>query len=351
MCSCTVCGELYNTVALKKEFEMKKRKKENQETENKTKKRFNIFDTQREGKGVEKGEVKEPTLKNFFKYFGRSFTKLLNVNLMFTLLNIPIFSLMFAIAGFTNMTSPSSQSVLFGPVKGAVLSGNVNPVTMALYGAVGVQSGQSVRLTVATVVFYCIAALVIFTWGYANVGMFYVVRNLQKGEPVFMFADFKYVIKRNKRQGMVFGIIDLAVTALIIYDISFFMLNSSLASMYGVMFWLSIVIGIVYQIVRVYIYLMLITFDLSIYKMVKNAVIFAFVGIKRNFMGLLGMIAVVALNVILLFTFMPIGIVLPFVLSFAACAYIGTYAAYPMIKEIMIDPYEEEAEGAEPTEE
>lgn len=317
------------------------------EKETKKKKRFNLFDSQKEGKGVEKGEVKDPTLKNFFKYFGRSFSKLLNVNLMFTLINIPIFSLMFAIAGFTNMTSPAAQSALFGPVKAAVAGGNANPVTMALYGALGVQNGQSVRMTVATVVFYCIAALLIFTWGYANTGMFYVVRNMQKGEPVFVFSDFKYVIKRNKLQGLVFGVIDLGVTALIIYDISFFMLNSSLASMYSVMFWLSIVIGIVYQIVRVYIYLMLITFDLSIYKMVKNAVIFAFVGLKRNVMGLIGIIAVIALNVFLLFSFMPLGIILPFVMTFSVCAYIGTYAAYPMIKEVMIDPYCDENEQTE----
>ena len=46
------------------------------------KKKFNLFDmfnSQRVGRGVEKGEVKEPTFKNFFKYFGRSFSKLLNI--------------------------------------------------------------------------------------------------------------------------------------------------------------------------------------------------------------------------------------------------------------------------------
>ena len=40
---------------------------------------------------------------------------------------------------------------------------------------------------------------------------------------------------------------------------------------------------------------------------------------------------------------------LPFVLTFATCAYIGVYAAYPKIKEIMIDPYYNE--NGEETEE
>lgn len=311
------------------------------------KKKFNLFDTQREGKGVEKGEVKDASFKNFFKYFGRSFSRLLNVNLMFTLMCLPIFSLIFAIAGFTNLTAPAASSSLYGPVKSAVLGGNVNPITMALYGALGTQTTQSVRLTVPTLVFFAIAALIIFTWGYANTGMFYVIRNIQKGEPVFLFSDFKHTIKANKLQALLFGILDLGITALTVYDIQFFMLNSSLSGMYGAMFWMMVFIGVVYQIVRVYIYLMLVTFDLSIYKLVKNGIIFAFVGIKRNIPALIGILAVIALNVFMLFGFMPIGIVMPFVISFATCAYIGTYAAYPMIKQIMIDPYYDENDGEE----
>ena len=306
------------------------------------KKKFNIFDTQREGKGVEKGEVKDASLKNFFKYFGRSFSKLLNVNLMFTLLCLPIFSLIFAIAGFTNVTAPAASGGLYGPIKGAILGGNINPVTMALYGVFGAQTGQSVRLTVPTVIFFAVAALLVFTWGYANTGMFYVIRNIQRGEPVFLFSDFKHTIKANKVQGLLFGIIDLAVTALTIYDIHFFLLNSSSAGMYSVMFWMMVFVGIAYQIIRVYIYLMLVTFDLSIYKMIKNGIIFAFIGIKRNVFALLGIFAVIAFNVFMLVGFMPVGIVMPFVISFSVCAYIGTYAAYPMIKQVMIDPYYDE---------
>ena len=53
-------------------------------------------------------------------------------------------------------------------------------------------------------------------------------------------------------------------------------------------------------------------------------------------------IAVIAFNVFMLVGFMPVGIVMPFVISFSVCAYIGTYAAYPMIKQVMIDPYYDE---------
>lgn len=309
----------------------------------------NIFDTQKEGKGVEKGEVKDPSFKNFFKYFGRSITKLLNTNLMFTLLCLPVFSLFFAIAGFTNLSAPAASGTLFGPVRSAIISGNINPVTMSLFGAVGVQTDQSVRLTIPTLIFFGIAALIIFTWGYANTGMFYVIRNIQKGEPVFMFADFKQTIKQNKLQSLLLGIIDLAIIGLTFYDLQFFAINSSLSSMYSVMFWICVFIGVMYLIMRVYLYLMLVTFDLSIYKMFKNGLIFVFIGLKRNIPAILGMLLVIAFNVFIFIGFLPVGIVLPFVLTFATCAYIGVYAAYPKIKEIMIDPYYNE--NGEETEE
>lgn len=304
----------------------------------------NIFDTQKEGKGVEKGEVKDPTFKNFFKYYGRSITKLLNVNLMFTLLCLPVFSLFFAIAGFTNLSAPAASGTLFGPIRSAIISGNINPVTMSLFGAYGIQTDQSVRLTVPTLIFFGIAALVIFTWGYANTGMFYVIRNIQKGEPVFMFADFKQTIKQNKFQSLILGMIDLAIIGLTFYDLQFFAINSSVSSMYSVMFWICIFIGITYLIMRVYIYLMLVTFDLSIYKMFKNGLIFSFIGLKRNIPAIFGMLLVIAFNVFILIGYLPVGIVLPFVLTFSTCAYIGVYAAYPKIKEIMIDPYYSENE-------
>ncbi|MBR6644403.1 MAG: DUF624 domain-containing protein [Clostridia bacterium] len=309
----------------------------------------NIFDTQKEGKGVKKGEVKDPSFKNFFKYYGRSITKLLNTNLMFTLLCLPVFSLFFAIAGFTNLSAPAASGTLFGPVRSAIISGNINPVTMSLFGAVGVQTDQSVRLTIPTLIFFGIAALIIFTWGYANTGMFYVIRNLQKGEPVFMFADFKQTIKQNKLQSLLLGIIDLAIIGLTFYDLQFFAINSSLSSMYSVMFWICVFIGIMYLIMRVYLYLMLVTFDLSIYKMFKNGLIFVFIGLKRNIPAILGMLLVIAFNIFIFIGFLPVGIVLPFVLTFATCAYIGVYAAYPKIKEIMIDPYYNE--NGEETEE
>jgi hypothetical protein len=104
---------------------------------------------------------------------------------------------------------------------------------------------------------------------------------------------------------------------------------------------------------------MMITFDLPIKKLIKNAFLFTFIGLKRNFVGLLGVALVVVLNYLLMmltFTF-SVSLILPFVLTTGICGLISVYCAYPLIKKHMIDPYyesigktedDEEDEGDEP---
>ena len=83
----------------------------------------------------------------------------------------------------------------------------------------------------------------------------------------------------------------------------------------------------------------MVTFDLSIFKILKNAFIFSLVGIKRNVMATLGIVAMVFITYYLMMIALPIGIIVPFILLFADCAFMSCYAAFPKIKEIMIDPY------------
>ena len=87
---------------------------------------------------------------------------------------------------------------------------------------------------------------------------------------------------------------------------------------------------------------MLVTFNMKIGKILKNALIFTVLGIKRNIMALLGLAAVTAIAVGMIFLFLPMGlgvtIVLPLIYYLGVCCFITTYAAYPVIKKYMIDP-------------
>lgn len=325
----------------------------------KKKKRFNIFDSQREGKGVEKGEVKTPDFKNFFVYFGRSFTRLLNVNLMFTFFCLPLFFALLASTRWFDATVQDVSHPLASALNGLLAAGEYNPVTMSLYGVYGIRNGIAAQTSVVSVILYGLAGLTVLTWGYANCGLAYTLRNMQRGEPVFVWSDFFHTAKKNAVQGLIVGVMDLAIIALMYYDLQIYSYNSS-NGLFSFLYFIMIFLFAVYLVMRMYIYPMLVTFDLKTFKLFKNAFIFVFAGLGRNILGLIGVVLAVVINMFVFWVFMPLGIVLPFFLTVAVTGYISVYVAYPKIKEIMIDPYNaengiddgaEKEETAEETEE
>ena len=320
-----------------------------EEDEKTKKRRFKLFDTQREGKGVSKEDaVITPDLKGFFKSFSRNFSKLLSVNILMVIGNFP---LLFALLGMSGMFKTqyfAPASTFFANLRGIMLhESTYSPATMALFGIEGIQIENSAT-TLMSNTLLCLSLLVFLTFGFVNVGTTYIIRNLIKGEPVFMWADFKYAIKRNKKQGFFFGIADLLILVLIPFNI-FTLLSDLSTILSSIIFWLNVVFGILYIFMRFYIYMQMITFDLSIYKILKNSLIFSLVGFKRNILALLGIICLVLVEFVLLFglggMLLPIGLALPLVVSFACGSYMAGFASYFKIKQIMIDPYQEENAG------
>lgn len=312
-------------------------------------KEFKLFDFNKDGKGVKKEPEGPKNLKNFFIHYKNKFTKLVTVNMFYIFGNFPVLFLMLALGGFLGRTSTAPAYNMFAPMFG-ILQHEQNPATAALFGLFGTQTEITVP-TVWTYIFFGLSALVIFTFGYVNTGTTYILRNMIKGEPIFMWDDFWYAIKRNKFQGMIMGILDLLFSVLCVYDIVFFYYNTGMSTAMNIMFYISLLIAVIWFWMRFYIYILMVTFDLSIYKILKNAFIFSLLGLKRNIMATLGIVAILAITYIVMIYIFPIGIIIPFVLLFANGAFMACYAAFPKIKQIMIDPYYEdniEEDGEEP---
>ncbi len=316
-----------------------------EDNKNKNKKKLNLFNIMnRDGKGVEKDSVlnvlEKPNIANFFKLLGRKINQLLSINMFFIFGNFPVLFALFAFAGYTSHTVFAPGSGLFTALKGSMYF-NMSPVTATLNGIYGIQAEMTVP-TVFTYVFYGLALLVFVTFGLVNVGTTYILRNIVRGEPIFMWSDFWYAIKRNIKQGIIFGIIDLFISLMLVYDLFFFKSNMGSNTMLMIFYFLSFGMIFIYFFMRMYTYLMMITFDLSIFKLLKNSVFFAILGIKRNIMCLIGIALTLLVNFLIYSWLPPIGIILPFVFTIALCAFISVYCAYPKIKEIMIDPYYKE---------
>ncbi|MBO4229670.1 MAG: YesL family protein [Clostridia bacterium] len=308
------------------------------------KKKFNLYEFlsgDRNQNGVSKEDrITDYNLINFFKLYFRNFGKIVGLNLLYLLGNFPVLFYLFARSGNVSQQTLAPVSTLFAPLHGVALSGGTDPVTCALLGIYGYRTVSYVP-TAATYVFMGLAALVVFTFGIVNAGTAYLQRNMVRCEPVFFFQDFLHAVKRNWKQALPFGIIDCIWIALLFYDIYFFYYNIG-PFINNVFFYLILACTVFSFVMRFYLYLMMVTFDLSIPKLIKNAFIFSIIGIKRNILAILGMALFCAACYAIFTVYVPLGALLPIFLMISTMTFMATYAAYPKIKEIMIDPYEAE---------
>lgn len=303
------------------------------------KKKFNIFDWYyRDGKGVEGDDInalKEPTVKNGFKLAFRKLGKLMSANLLFVFGNFPIFFIILAMSGILSESSSAPLNPQWGVLKGAMLfdqSAELSSYLNMLGGKVSVNV-----INTPTIVFFCLGILLLFTMGFTKVGTSYIYRNIVLGEPIFPFSDFFYIIKRNWKQALIFGIIDTIFIAMFAYNIYFLFINYSASAMNPLMLLFTIVMAIIYLIARQYAYLMIFTFDLKLTKIIKNSLYFVMLGIKRNLACVGFTLLLLILSAGLFIIYMPIGLILPFVITIALIDFIGVYCAYPNIDKYMVD--------------
>ncbi|MBQ7335699.1 MAG: hypothetical protein IJW92_04440 [Clostridia bacterium] len=311
-------------------------------TQNKKKsKLFDFFDFNRDNRPDALEEDTTPTLKRYFKVLGRRFWKLISLNVMMLPMIVPVLICFYLYFGIDQ--TPTANSLIFQQLYGANLI-NPSPESTFLLDLFGAQMNIPVY-GVATYVGMgiCIVFLAV-TFGWQNIGVTYILRSMVRGEPVFLWSDYFYAIKRNLKPAFFLGLLDFAAIVLLGFDIMYFW-NQTGSFWLDVGFYGICALIILYFFMRFYLYLMLVTFDLSIRKLLKNALIFTMLGIKRNLMAVLGVVCITAFNIVLfpLFAMTPFGIaiplILPFLYYFAVTAFTCAYAAYPIIDRYMIAPY------------
>jgi len=317
----------------------------------KPKKRFRLFDLNRDGKGVEKKDVVTSTgLKGFFYRYKLSFGKLLSVNILYVLGNIFLIFLILTLAGYTKLTYFAPLSDTFSVQNGIYTSaGSLSSADLAIQTLLGQQTSATANTTL-TYVFWGLSALTLLTFGCVNAGCTYLLRQLITGEPVFAWSDFWYAVKRNWKQAMPLGALDGAILVLLPYNI-YTMLVSDGNYFTSLLLWMNVILLLLYTFMRFYMYLQLVTFDIRTGKLIKNSFIFALLGWKRNFMALFGILIMAALEVLLLMSgtgvLLPLAIAMPLMIFFSHASFMGTYAAYYVIKPHMIDPALAEKAAAE----
>ena len=306
------------------------------------KKKMGIFGPKKEKKDAVE-ENRKPTLAFFFKTFVRKFPQLLRLNVLMLLQILPL--IVIAIVFLAGDKTPTATSPTFAPLYGINQSLSTPAVSQALDMS-SIQMGLPVFSTTMNFIIIALVILMAITWGWQNVGATYVIRGLIRGDAVFVFSDFFYGIKRNLKQGFLFGVIDLILSAVLVVDFVFFYPKTGTSFGIDFMYFAIFALAIIYFMMRFYIYHLLITFDMKNFKIIKNAFIFSILGIKRNILALIGIVLFVAIHVALIMLLIsgPLGfiIIIPAIYLLAVSAFMAGYASYPVIDRYLIEPYAEE---------
>ena len=117
---------------------------------------------------------------------------------------------------------------------------------------------------------YCLMCVPVVTNGLAAVGLTNVTRNTARDKHSFGLSDFFETIKKNWKQALPAGIINILIYFLLGYDIFYFSsLESDMFSAIGTGILLSMLF--VFTIMNFYIWTLMITFNYSLKQIYKNS--------------------------------------------------------------------------------
>ncbi|NLM10963.1 MAG: YesL family protein [Clostridiaceae bacterium] len=273
---------------------------------------FGLFDYTKEGPGVPKDAPPKSRFRIFFDVLARKFWNIVKVNLLFGIFNIPAIVFLALFAGYLQLLL--TQNIGLDPEE---------MVNSLFFGTIPLMT-----------IFVC---LPLITVGPAQAGMTYILRNYSREEHAFIWGDFKEHALKNFKQSMIVSIINTICTVLVILDIYFYLnfrtdnLLITAASAF------IIIAFVIFMMMSMYIYPMMVTFDLTIKQLYKNAFLFA---IMKFFPNLLILIIIF---VLLFFSFYypVIGYLLFIFITMGLISYITNFYVYSKIDRYMIQPIKE----------
>ena len=182
---------------------------------------------------------------------------------------------------------------------------------------------------------YVIFCIPIVTIGPATAGLVYILRQFANERPVFLVSDFWDNFRQNWKQSFVFSLIQAAFIFLMSTSFQFYFYNAREHTWMYALLGLCVVISLLGLFASFYVYLMIVTLDLKLFAIVKNAFIFAVLCLKTNFITLLFVMLSFGLTVL----FWPVTVILVICINLALAGFIICYNSYQYIHKYAVEPY------------
>ncbi len=183
--------------------------------------------------------------------------------------------------------------------------------------------------------FYLFLGIPAIVVGPATAAMTKVARNFSQERATFVFHDFKDSFKKNFRQGIAMGAIDVIFIAGFVVGIPIYKQLAEQNSTMYVPFVLCLACMIIFYMMHFFIYLMICSTNLTMKQILKNSLFLVSLGIKESMWTLLGTLAVAFIT----YAFMPYTfLIIPF-FPLTFIAFICCFNCYPVIRKHVIQPY------------
>jgi hypothetical protein len=287
---------------------------------------FGLFDYNKPGPGVPKDAPPKSPFIVFFEILQRKFWNFIKVNLMFVLFNLPaLLAGMFVAMSFFPYIIPNADG---------------NPEL--------VLSDFILKFVLLTIMM-CIPMV---TVGPAQAGFTYIMRNYARQEHAFLWWDFKETAIKNMKQSLIVSTINFFATFLMLLSIRAYLSikPAGLITIAGSGIILSMFI--IFACMNIYIYPMMITFQLSIKDIYKNSFIFAIIKFIPNAGILLLSAFIILFTFGLIIPFSPVvGLFIYLLFTVSLIGFLTNFYAYPKLQKYMISRLDEDDEQEEAGEE
>jgi uncharacterized membrane protein YesL len=243
----------------------------------------------------------------FFDIYTRKFTKFILLNFMNLLFNLPAIAIAYILSA--NFVFTENQEL------------------------------QSLNTSIMFIVTCILVCIPLITVGPFQAGFTYIMRNFAREEHAFIWSDFFEHTKKNLKQGIIVSLIDLIIVFILLIEIKYFGTNHSFIN--SVTFWVNIFVFMIYSMMHMYIYQMMVTIDLSVLQLYKNALIFALINFLKNLL-----IYIICIIIIVGLSLIPVlGYLFMVLILISSIGFIINYHAYATVKKYLIDPIQQKEEN------
>jgi uncharacterized membrane protein YesL len=254
------------------------------------------------GKGVSKDAPPKPRIAQFFIIYFSKLRKLILLNMMYFLFSIPAVFLAQYLS-YVAFRYFFSETYNLGDVQGWL--------SLSLF----------------------VLGIPVVVAGPAHAGFTYVLRRFSNREPVFLWSDFKEHSLKNFKQSMIISVINLVLFFVLSSSISWYITMGEKSLFMSILVGLQMLLLIMLFMMNLYIYPMMVAFELEIKHIYKNALIFSLIKFVPNLIIIL-LIALLSFGFMLNFI---IGFVLLPIISLSTLGLIVNFYVFPILKKYMVD--------------